>query len=255
MTTAQTQTSMYYDAVRHLGERDAVFMEIFQDGLTRQDLATNIERRPSYWGRYAGFFQFLPSSPLEDENDQHRAIIDYMLKKITENGLEVMERHPTDVVVFDRKRLVQVAYPGAQLLWMVSNTASHLFLLGVHPDENRTAKAATALGMDFVCHIQVGRTLKLSSLTPDKAALLCDSAVPGYTARYITGQMAIIHHHEKTVATLRIAGRHQDTTLVTVEPAEGITPAERGAAQLWAEKYHSRYAGSSFAKGEIIWTA
>jgi hypothetical protein len=254
MTTAQTQISMYYDAVRHLGERDAAFMDIFQDGLTRQDLATNIERRAGYWGRYASFFQSLPSSPLEGENDQHRAIVDRMIDVIKETGLEILQQHPTDVAVYDRQRLVQVAYAGAKLLWLVNDSASHLFLLGVHPDENRVAKSRLTCGTDYVCCcIEIGDTVEFSVSTIEKAAIMCDTA-PGYTASYISSGTAEIAHHGQKIAAMKISTRPGQTP-VTIIPEDTITPTERGAVQLWAEKYQTHYAGTIFAKGEITWAA
>jgi len=55
-----TQEQLYYQYVRRLGERDELFMELVRDGLTRAELRRNIERRPSHWGRYAGFLKTLP---------------------------------------------------------------------------------------------------------------------------------------------------------------------------------------------------
>jgi hypothetical protein len=250
MNTANAQLAMFYDS-RQTGEADEIFMGFLRDGLTRHELAKNIENRSSHWGRYTGYFRSMPSSPLEGENDQHREIVDLMLEKITENGLEVMEQHPTDVVVFDRQRLVQVAYPGAQLLWMVSNSASHLFLLGVHPDENRVAIGSLSRGMDFICHIQVGRTVKLTPLTPDKAEALCDRSAPGYSMEYIHEDLTEISHHGKKIATLKISTGKGFP--VAIYPQDAITKAERGATQLWAEKYQVEYSGTLFSKGTITW--
>ncbi|MDA8153170.1 MAG: hypothetical protein M0003_10740 [Acidithiobacillus sp.] len=259
MVTTQTQADLYYNAVRNTCERDLTFMELVRGGLTRQELAVNIERRPSLWGRYAGYFRTLPSSPLRDpaslllgENDQHREIVDRMIDVIKDVGLEILQRHPTDVVVYDRQRLVQIAYPGAQLLWMVSNSASHLFLLGVHPDENKGAKEATTFGMDFICHIQVCKKVKFSPLTPDNAAVLCDRSVPEYTASYISGGAVEVHHHGQKIATMEITTSHGQAP-VTIIPESTITTTERCAIQLWAEKYQTNYADSIFAKGEITW--
>lgn len=57
-----TQTQMFYDAVRRLGERDQLFMELVQgeDGMTRDELETNIARRPAHWSRYENFLSLLP---------------------------------------------------------------------------------------------------------------------------------------------------------------------------------------------------
>lgn len=250
-----SQQAMYYDAVRRLGERDEAFMDILGDGLTRQELATNIERRPSHWGRYAGFFRSLPSSPLEGENDQHRAIVDHMLCVIAENSLETLERHPTDVVVHDRRMLVQIAHPGANLLWFVNDSASHLFLLGVHPDETRMAKSRVTCRSDYVIrHIQIGETILFIPMTTKTASTLCDNAVPEYSASYTSRGTVEIEHHGQQIATMEILTCRK-LMLVAITPEGTITPAERGAVQLWAGKIQAHYAGTVFAKGEITWRA
>lgn len=59
-----TQAQHYELSWRKLAEANAEFMELVNHStnpLTREDLETNIKRRPSLWGRYAGFLDTLPS--------------------------------------------------------------------------------------------------------------------------------------------------------------------------------------------------
>jgi hypothetical protein len=61
MTTAATQVQMYYAAERRAGEVNETFLELVKDGLTREELARNIERRPSLWRRFEHWVPHLPS--------------------------------------------------------------------------------------------------------------------------------------------------------------------------------------------------
>ena len=116
-----SQQAMYYAAVRQLGERDEAFMDILHDGLTRQELAANIERRPSLWGRYAGFLRFLPSSPLEGENSQHVGkntnLIPYRVMLHEDPGVKFLIAF--DCMAEDDDHAVEQAenaYPGCEII-------------------------------------------------------------------------------------------------------------------------------------------
>jgi len=56
----KTQAQMFYDAGRQIAETNILFLELVQDGLTRRELARNIERRPSLWGRFENWLDKLP---------------------------------------------------------------------------------------------------------------------------------------------------------------------------------------------------
>lgn len=57
-----TQQQVFYQAQRNLADVNLTFMDLVREGMTREELARNIERRPSLWERYAGFLDVLPSS-------------------------------------------------------------------------------------------------------------------------------------------------------------------------------------------------
>jgi len=62
--TRITQAQHYEQARRDLAATNQTFMELVNhptNPLTKEDLERNIERRPSLWGRYAGFLKTLPS--------------------------------------------------------------------------------------------------------------------------------------------------------------------------------------------------
>lgn len=56
-----TQQQMFYNSVRKTGEQDELFLELVRDGLTRHDLARNIERNPRLWLRYSAWLHTLPN--------------------------------------------------------------------------------------------------------------------------------------------------------------------------------------------------
>jgi hypothetical protein len=60
--SAAARASMYYDAVRRAGEVNIAFLELVKDGMTREELIKNIERRRSLWGRFEQWVPMLPSA-------------------------------------------------------------------------------------------------------------------------------------------------------------------------------------------------
>ena len=50
----------YYTQQRRLADADEVFLLLVKDGMTREDLAENIRRRPELWGRYSNWLDRLP---------------------------------------------------------------------------------------------------------------------------------------------------------------------------------------------------
>ncbi len=59
-----TQQQHFELARRRLAEGNETFMELVNhptNPLTKEDLAANIKRRPSLWGRFSGWLDKLPS--------------------------------------------------------------------------------------------------------------------------------------------------------------------------------------------------
>jgi hypothetical protein len=57
----KSQKQIYYSEARKLSETNDSFLELAKD-MTREELARNIERRPSLWGRFANWLNVLPSA-------------------------------------------------------------------------------------------------------------------------------------------------------------------------------------------------
>ena len=56
-----TQMQMYYAASRQVAETNNAFLELVKEGLTREELEINIERRPALWQRFDNWLPVLPS--------------------------------------------------------------------------------------------------------------------------------------------------------------------------------------------------
>ena len=46
---------------KELGELNELFLALVEQGLTRETLEANIERRPALWGRWSHYLTTLPS--------------------------------------------------------------------------------------------------------------------------------------------------------------------------------------------------
>ncbi len=57
----RTQLQMFYAAHRQVAETNNAFLELVKEGLTREELEINIERRPALWQRYENWLDKLPS--------------------------------------------------------------------------------------------------------------------------------------------------------------------------------------------------
>jgi len=57
----KTQLQMFYQEQRKLGEVDETFCEIVKQGLTRNELAKLIKKRPALWSRFSNWLKVLPN--------------------------------------------------------------------------------------------------------------------------------------------------------------------------------------------------
>lgn len=62
MTTVVDQVQMYYKSERKSAELNQAFLFLVKDGMTRQELETNINRRPALWSRFSNWLSVLPNS-------------------------------------------------------------------------------------------------------------------------------------------------------------------------------------------------
>ena len=57
----KTQLQMFYQEQRKLGEVNETFCEIVKQGLTRNELAKLIKKRPALWSRFSHLLKVLPN--------------------------------------------------------------------------------------------------------------------------------------------------------------------------------------------------
>jgi len=55
-----TQLQMFYKAQKNNHEVNETFLELVRDGLTRDELQQNINKRPELWGRFKNWLDKLP---------------------------------------------------------------------------------------------------------------------------------------------------------------------------------------------------
>lgn len=57
-----SQQQMFYQASRANAELNIQFLQFVREGLTREELQRNIDRRPALWGRWRSWLSSLPCS-------------------------------------------------------------------------------------------------------------------------------------------------------------------------------------------------
>ena len=62
MARKPTQIQMFYKAQKAIAEADQLFLDMVKDGMTKQELQTNINRRPAVWRRYSNWLDKLPEA-------------------------------------------------------------------------------------------------------------------------------------------------------------------------------------------------
>lgn len=58
----KSQEQMFRDAQNRSAVIDHTFLDFVRDGLTREELQKNIDRRPEVWERFSNWLGKLPSS-------------------------------------------------------------------------------------------------------------------------------------------------------------------------------------------------
>ena len=61
MTTVSQQKNYLNEAQRKSSENDLLFLDMVKDGMTKEELQKNIDRRPALWGKYFNWLEKLPA--------------------------------------------------------------------------------------------------------------------------------------------------------------------------------------------------
>jgi len=61
----KSQYQLQAEVAKQNGDINRTFMEIVKDGLTKEELQTNIDRRPELWGQFSGWLETLPAKNMQ----------------------------------------------------------------------------------------------------------------------------------------------------------------------------------------------
>ena len=61
-----TNAQMLHAAEKNSANMNLLFLRFVEDGMTRQELQKNIDRRPALWGRWANWLDKLPEEASPD---------------------------------------------------------------------------------------------------------------------------------------------------------------------------------------------
>jgi arsenate reductase-like glutaredoxin family protein len=66
-----TQEQMFWKAHRQIADANETFMQLVKDGMTREELKKNIEKRPELWGRFSNWLEKLPTETNKEITKAH----------------------------------------------------------------------------------------------------------------------------------------------------------------------------------------
>lgn len=92
-----TQEQMFYAASRQIADTNLQFLELVKDGMTREELAKNIARRPHLWTRFEGWLDRLPTEEVKPAKLQfictYRGVADYTVCSGPMTGRRIAVRY------------------------------------------------------------------------------------------------------------------------------------------------------------------
>lgn len=188
--------------------------------------------------------------------DMVLSIIDAMQDVIQKHGLQLLERYPSDLLVHDKAALEEYAVPGAMIAWMVGHSHTHIVLLGLHDDENKTVTYLTNMGNDdrfYVIKVHSGR-FTMSEVSREQFAAMKSTHVP-YARQGSVGNFWLVRGKERVghIALQNIGTLHQAKVSATITPVAGINALDRSALGKWAQKSIVEMAGTLFVWQEVTW--
>ncbi|MBK4735963.1 hypothetical protein [Noviherbaspirillum pedocola] len=184
------------------------------------------------------------------------ASISRMLDLIAHYGLKLLETYPNDLLVIDREILQRAAHPGASIAWMVGDSHTHTYPLGIHRELNRGVTYVTNLcNTDRFFRIDFGATkdsLRFTELDRGAFAALANAPVPyrieGERLDFDLFNGSRLVGSCKIICTDYFAHRYS----VAITPASGITATDYCALYEWTGAAVCDH-GTQFAKWELSW--
>lgn len=185
-------------------------------------------------------------------------IISAMLSEIEKHGLELMQHYPNDLMIHDKNVLMLQAAAGASIAWTVSDTATHLAPLGLHPESNSHVGYCLNLSsrQRFYRLSISQQSFSLEEISREKYALLETTKVPYSLCRKPAEGTNRLYKGDRVVGDINlvdIGNWHQRSFEVTVVPAEGITRLDMNALAVWAARIPVDVAGTLFVRTKEVW--
>lgn len=185
-------------------------------------------------------------------------IISAMLAEIEKHGLELMQHYPNDLLIHDKNVLMLQAVAGASIAWTVSDTATHLAPLGLHPESNQHVGYCLNLSSrQRFYHLSINQqSFSLKEISREEYKLLEKTSVPYGLGKKPVEGVNRLYKGDRVVGDINlvdIGNWHQRCFEVTVVPAEGISNIDMNALAVWAARIPVDIAGTLFVRTKEIW--
>jgi hypothetical protein len=185
-------------------------------------------------------------------------IIEAMLAEVERYKLELLQRYPDDLLVYDRMALARNAHAGAKFCWMVGDSHTHLARLGVHPKLNEYPTFLTnycANDRFYVIDIaRNGESFSLKEVTRESFPSLSHTTIP--YKRVGQANSFWLYKNESRVGTVTITrtGTYEkpiyDTRLAVMA---GTSQGDETVLEDWAMQSAVEMAGTLFINPRFTW--
>lgn len=184
-------------------------------------------------------------------------VIKAMKQQIEKYGLELLQRYPDDLLVYDRSMLEQFITPGISIAWMVGNSHSHICPLGLHSAKNEEVTYHLNMSSDdrfFVIRFTNREEFQFKELDRKGYAALQNTRVPYQSTGSVTdywlerGKERVGYVHLEPVGKLGSPAYDMQIT-----PMASASEMDKRALQVWANHSAVAAAHTLFVRTNMIW--
>lgn len=185
-------------------------------------------------------------------------VIEAMLEKIQQHGLELMQRYPNDLLKHDRYSLEKHAVPGAKIAWMVGHCHTHLVVLGLHAKENEGVSYLTNLSNEdrfYVISFSGGEQFSLKEVSREGFKLLASYYIP-YKREGSASDFWLYRGKDRIghVAIERTGTLNEPSVEAVITPVSGISRLDHSALDMWCNKATVEVSHSLFVRSNTTWS-
>lgn len=188
-------------------------------------------------------------------------LISAMTTEIQRYGLEVLTRYPDDLLVHDRNTLTGIAVPGITMGWAVGHSATHLSLVGIHPEQSSMldylASPSHSAKHFYRVAITSPTNFRMTEISRENFANMAREPVP-YQLKKSDDGGGWVSHTRRALGhiAIRYEGGFQDRRwFADITPVEGATPLAHVVLETWANRAMIEKAGSLFCRTETAFLA